>query len=150
MSYSAVSIYDLDGNFLGYSIKQTGVDKLLNNNLWSERPEDVEDLKAQLARLNDAVDIRAYWPDVRDPEVQELVNNPDWEPLVLSPVEVMDEENSIQIWEQEPNLETGEPGILDRDASIIVFKNVMAPAPAHVQARIKKACEIVARRRANA
>jgi hypothetical protein len=146
MSYIAVSIYDLDGSFLGYGIKQEGVDKLLNNNLWTESPEDVSDLKAQLSRLNEAVDIRAYWPNVRDPEVQELVNNPNWEPLEYSPVEVVDEENSIQIWEKEPDNE--QPGILDHEASVIVYKHVMAPAPAHVQARIKKACETVARRRA--
>lgn len=148
MAYHAVSIYDLDGNFLGYSVHQEGVDKLLNNNLWTESPEDVEDLKTQLARLNDATSIREFWPDVRDPEVKALTDNPEWEPLALSPVEVEDLDNSVLIWEEEPDDSIGSPGILDREASVIVTKWVNAPAPAHVQARIKKACEIVARQRA--
>lgn len=148
MSYEAVSVYDLDGEFLGYAVKSSGVDKLHNNNLWTESPEDIIDLKDQLARLNDATSIRDFWPDVRDPEVTALTDDPEWEPLTYSAVEVEDLENSVLIWEEEPDDEAGTPGILDRDASIIATKFVDAPAPAHVQARIKKACEIVARRRA--
>ena len=146
MAYKAVSIYTLEGEFLGYGLKQDGVDKLHNNNLWTESPEDVTDLKAQLGRLNDAVDIRAYWPDVRDPEVTALTDDPEFEPLTYSKVEVVDEENSLFIWIEEPTDES--PGQMDPDASIIAYKWVDAPAPTDVQARIKKACEIVARRRA--
>jgi hypothetical protein len=146
MAYQAVSIYTLDGAFLGYGLKQDGVDKLHNNNLWTDSAEDVEDLKAQLGRLNDAVDIRAYWPDVRDEEVQAILNDPEFEPLKLSAVEVVDEENSLFIWIEEPS--DTSPGQMDPDASIIAYKFVDAPAPTDVQARIKKACEIVARRRA--
>jgi hypothetical protein len=147
MSYSAVVVYDLAGAFLGYSIKQDGVDKLLNNNLWS--PDDQDDLKLQLKRLNDATDIRNFWPDVRDPEVQALLDDPEFQPLELSPVEVVDEENSVFIWIEEPS-EENPFGKMDPDASIIVHKNEMAPSPARVQERVKNACEIVARRRAGA
>ena len=146
MAYQAVSIYTLDGQFLGYGLKQDGVDKLHNNNLWTDRPEDVADLKAQLGRLNEAIDIRAYWPNVRDPEVEALLTNPEFEPLKLSAVEVVDEENSLFVWEEEPSDES--PGKMDPDASIIAYKFVDAPAPTDVQARVKKACEIVARQRA--
>lgn len=147
MTYQAVGIYTLNGDFLGYGINQEGIAKLLNNNLWQETPKDIKDLREQLARLNDAIDIRAYWPDVRDPEVQALTEDPEWEPLKLSPVEVVDEANSLFIWDEEPTDET--PGLLDTDASVIVYKYEQAPAPTDVQARIKKACEIVARKRAN-
>lgn len=148
MAYRAVSVYTLEGEFLGYSIQQEGIEKLLNNNLWSESPEDTEDLKAQLARLNEAVDIRAFWPNIRDPEVQELINNPDWEPLQMSKVEVVDEDNSLFIWLEEPSDES--PGIMDTENSIIEYKLVDAPAPTDVQARWKKACEVIARQRAAA
>lgn len=145
-SYQAVSVYSLEGEFLGYTIKQVGVDKLLNNNLWAEA--DVPDLKAQLQRLNEQGDIRQFWPNVRDPEVQALINDDNWEPLEKSPVQVTDEENSVFVWIEEPSDES--PGIMDTENSIIVTKTVLAPAPAHVSARIKKACEVVARRRAGA
>jgi hypothetical protein len=146
MAYVPVAIYDLDGNFLGYSIKNETVDKLHNTNLW--RASDQQDLADQLKRLNQAVDIRAFWPDMRDPEVLALIENPDWEPLKLSPVEVVDEENSDFVWIVEPD-ET-QPGQMDVENSTIVHKYVDAPAPADYAARLKKACEVVARQRAGA
>lgn len=148
MAYRTVLVYAADDSatFLGYSIKQDGVDKLYNNNLWSQ--DDIEDHKEQVQRLNAATDIRQFWPDVRDPEVQELVNNPDWEPLEYSPIEVVDEDNSVFVWDLEPS--DMHPGVMNQDESVILYKTVQAPAPAHVHARIKKACEIVARERANA
>lgn len=147
MTYASVVIYDMDGNFLGYSIRQDGVDKLHNNNLWTESADDVADLKAQLARLNDSTAIQAYWPDVRDPEVQTILDDPNFEPLTLSPVEVVDHDSSVFIWIEEPNDENPY-GKMDEKASVILYKNEMAPSPVGVQARIKKACEIVARQRA--
>jgi hypothetical protein len=149
MPYEAVGVYNLDGEFLGYSVKNQAVDKLHNNNLWTESPEDVADLKAQLARLNDQTAVLAYWPDVRDPEVQALLDDANFEPLTLSPVEVVDEENSIHVWLEEPSDENPY-GRIDQDASTIVYKDVMAPAPTDVARRWKKAQEIVARRRADA
>lgn len=148
MSYVAVVIYDMDGNFLGYSIKDEAVDKLHNNNLWTESAPDMEDLKAQLARLNDSTAVLAHWPDVRDPEVVALLDDPNFEPLALSPVEVVDEEASVFIWIEEPNDENPF-GQMDRENSIINHKIEMAPAATDVQKRVKKACEIVARQRAN-
>jgi hypothetical protein len=147
MAYEAVSVYDLDGNFLGYSIKNEAADKLHNNNLWAEA--DVADLQAQLHRLNDQTAVLAYWPDIRDPEVEALLNDENFEPLVLSPVEVVDEDNSIFIWIREPT-EDDPFGQMDRDASVLVYKNVMAPAPTDVHRRNKKAQEIVARKRSGA
>src|SRR4051812_13297870 len=145
MPYEAVSVYNLDGDFLGYSIKNQAVDKLHNNNLWAE--SDVDDLKAQLVRLNDETAILAYWPDIRDPEVEALLNDPNFEPLTLSAVEVVDEDNSVFVWITEPTDE--DPfGEMDRDASVLVYKNIMAPAPVDVHRRNKKAQEIVARKRA--
>lgn len=147
MAYEAVSVYDLDGNFLGYSIKNQAADKLHNNNLWAE--SDVADLQAQLARLNDQTAVLAYWPDIRDPEVQALLDDKNFEPLVLSPVEVVDEENSVYIWIEEPS-DDNPYGRMDPDASIIAYKTEMAPAPTDVHRRNKKAQEIVARRRSGA
>lgn len=148
MSYSAVGVYDLDGQFLGYSIREDGVPRLHTANLWTEDAGDITDLQAQLGRLNDAIDIRAYWPNVRDPEVEALLDDPEFQPLAMSAVEVVDEDNSIRVWIEEPDFDQGTPGILDVDNSHIAYKFVDAPAPADVKLRVKNACEIVARRRA--
>jgi hypothetical protein len=147
MTYQAVTIYDANATFLGYAIKQDGVDKLHNTNLWTQN--DIEDLKKQLHRLNDQTSVLQFWPDVRDPEVKAITDDPNFEPLKLSPVEVIDEENSVYVWIEEPS-EENPFGEMDRELSHIAYKHEMAPAPTDVQARIKKACEIVARRRAEA
>ena len=145
MAFSAVQVHDLEGKFLGFAILKEGTDRLHSTNVWAEA--DADDLRAQLDRLNDQRAVLAFWPDVRDPEVQELVGNPDWEPLALSPVEIVDEEKSVYVWIEEPS-EENPFGRADPDLSVVVHKTVMAPAPTDVQQRVKKACEIVARKRA--
>lgn len=148
MSFQTVYVYDADGTFLGLSIYKPGAQKLHTANLWQNTPEDTADLARQLERLNDDVDVRAFWPDVRDPEVQALLDDPEFEKLKLSPVEVVDEDKSVFVWIEEPSDENPY-GKADPELSVIVYKNEMAPAPVDVQARVKKACEVVARRRAN-
>lgn len=145
MSYEIVYVYHGDGSFLGATIYQQGAKKLHTANFWPEGEQG--DLATQIDTLNNAVDIRAYWPDVRDPEVQALVNDPAWNPLELSPVEVVDEENSQFVWIEEPNDENPY-GRMDEDASTIVHKIAMVPSSAAATARIRKACETVASRRA--
>jgi hypothetical protein len=148
MSFQTVYVYDADGTFLGLSIYKPGAQKLHTANLWQNNPEDTADLARQLERLNDDVDVRAFWPDVRDEDVQALLNDPEFEKLKLSPVEVVDEDKSVFVWIEEPSDENPY-GKADPELSVIVYKNEMAPAPVDVQARVKKACEVVARRRAN-
>jgi hypothetical protein len=96
----------------------------------------------------DNTDVRAFWPQVQDPAVQALLDDENFETLTLHPVEVMDEKNSIIVWEVEPSDENPH-GRMDRNLSVIVNKTTMAPAPAEVKRRVMKACEIVARQRAN-
>jgi hypothetical protein len=150
MAFEPVAVYNLDGVFVGYGIRNAdeGVMKLHSTNLWGETQEDKIDLNEQLGRLNANVDIRAFWPQVQDPDVQAILNEPTFEPLKTSPVEVVDEDNSVFIWHEEPNHEAGTPGIMDQDNSIIIYKTVQTPAPTDVKRRIMKASEIVARARA--
>jgi hypothetical protein len=63
MSFQTVYVYDADGTFLGLSIYKPGAQKLHTANLWQNTPEDTADLARQLERLNDDVDVRAFWPD---------------------------------------------------------------------------------------
>lgn len=146
--YQALALYDLDSNFIGYTIGKTteGVLKLHTTNVWAF--EDSDDLTGQLARLNDQTDVKAYWPDVRDPEVQAYLDDSHWEPVQLIPVEIPDDERSIYIYREEPRPEDGFPGVPDMDLSEIVMKTAMVPSPADNMRRVKKACEIVARQRA--
>lgn len=145
--YQAVAIYDLDGNFIGYTILKGGTEKLQTTNLWTEA--QVSDLKVQLQRLNANVDIRSHWPQVQDPDVQALLNDPNWEPVPLDEVEVVDDDASTFVWDVPPSDE--DPfGQMNEAASNIVYKTIMAPSSAGTVARIRKACEIVARARAGA
>lgn len=142
-------IYTVEGDepiFLGYTIKNSEAPKLQTTNLWSDAEE--AQLDEQIERLNHKVGILAYWPDPRDPEVRQYTDDPNWEPVAPEPVEVVDEENSIFIWNRLPNLDEGDVGQMDEDASTLVYKYVMLPPQVLLQARVKKAQEIVARRRA--
>jgi hypothetical protein len=130
MTYEAVTVYNLDGDFLGYGIKKPEVIQLQSVNVWNESPEEIEDLNKQLIRLNQASDILEFWPDVRDPAV----------------VSVVDEGESHFVWFEEPSDENPF-GKMNEEASQLVYTFVEAPAPVDVQARVKAACEQVARAR---
>lgn len=149
MSFTALAVYDLEGNFLGWTIGhfEKNVYKLHTTNLWQENEGD--DLKDQLLRLNDQVDIKAFWPDVREPEVQALLNDPNWAPVQKVPVEVPDNEKSLFVYLEEPREEDGFPGRIDEENSVIVYTEIMVPSPADNLRRVKQACEIVARERAS-
>lgn len=141
--YEAVMIYDNNG-FVGYTIRKKGVDKLHTMNLWTQ--EDIEDLKQQISTLNSSADIRNFWPDVRDPEVQILLNDPFWEPAPLTETQVIDEEASnLVLGETDPL--TLEAPLLESESNI-VYKTILVPSPAGTTARVRKACEVVAVRRA--
>jgi hypothetical protein len=143
--FEQVYVYAGDGSFIGSTIKRQDAKKLNTMNLWTE--DEDEDLRAQLQRLNDSIAIQAHWPSLNDPEVLDLLNNPAWEPVPLAPVEMVDEDNSTFVWIRRPNMEAGDIGELDEDSSVILLKTVMMPPPALVQARMRKAQEVVARKR---
>ena len=147
--YAPLALYDLNGNFLAYTIAKTDSDgallKLHTTNIWAQ--EDSADLTDQLGRLNDQSDILAYWPDVRDPDVQALLDNPTWEPVQLFPLQVQDESICVYLYREPPREEDGFPGLIDEENSIIVMKTVMAPSSAATMNRVKLACETIARQR---
>jgi hypothetical protein len=147
MAFETVYVYNNDGAFLGYGIKNSASQKLHTMNLWTE--DQIDNLEDQLQRLNERTGILAHWPMLGDPEVQVLLNDPTWEPVANEPVEIVDEDKSTFVWIRKPDLANGDVGEMNEDASDIVFKTVMEPPPVLVQARIKKAQEIVATRRAN-
>jgi len=146
MKYETVLVYDLDGNFLAYGIKNVGRDKLQTTNIWPQ--DQLDEYREQLGRLNDEADVLGYWPDVRDPEVQGLLDNPNFEPLELFPQEVEDLDNSTIVWEEGLEPTESQPGVPDRLKSIFVYKTVMMPNAVEVRARQRSACEHVARKRA--
>lgn len=155
MAYNAVAVYSLEGAFLGYAIKNDTVPKLQSTNLYAENEQDK--LSLQLGRLNENLDLTSVWPDARDPEVQRLLADPDFMPLEMIEDDVVDDENSYYVYEQEPELDpaTGQPtgriidGHLNREASVLVYKRMLVPKrPSDVMERTKKACEIIARKRA--
>lgn len=150
--YFPLALYDLDGDFIAFTIGKAGPDgtllKLHTTNVWAQ--EDGVDLSQQIDRLNDQNDIRAFWPTVRDPQVQALLADPSFEPLQLYPTEVPDETKCVYVYHEPPREEDGFPGTIDEDNSVIIMKTVMVPSPAASLNRAKMACEVVARQRMEA
>lgn len=142
MSFNTVAVYTLEGEFLGYSIKKQGAKKLHTMNLWEDTDEDKADLTQQIAVLSEGADIRNFWPDVNDPLVQTLLDDPSWEPAPLVETQVIDEEESNLVFGEEDPLTLVKP--LLEDESDVVYKTVLIPSPVGIQNRIRKACEIVA------
>lgn len=150
-----LALYDLEGNFLAYTIGKVvkndndeDVLSLQTLKMWTQ--EESDDFTEQIDRLNDQGNVLAYWPDVRDPEVQAILADETWEPVDRIPTEVPDNEKSVFIYHEPPREEDGFPGSVDEENSIIVMKTIMVPSPADTLNRVKKACELVARRRAQA
>lgn len=139
--YRALLAYDTEGVFVGYAIQKTGTLKLEGSNLYAEGEED--QLKAQLARLNDAVLVQQYWPDANDPEVQALLADPTFEASTETEVitmPVLDTEASTIVYD--------ENGVPDEEASDLVYYNTTITQPTNNIERGHKALETVARRRA--
>lgn len=155
MTYVQALVYDLEGNFRGYTTLNHEANKLKSTNLWSEA--ELPKLQEQLDRLNVGSELMAHWPSLNDPQVAALLNNPAWEPLEMEWADVVDEERSHYVFEQVPEIdlatgrETGRlvNGNIDEQASVIVLKKAQVPKePVKAQLRIKKAQETVARQRA--
>ena len=153
-SYVPVAIYDLQGQFRGYSILNHEANKLKTTNVWTEAEQ--QQLQTQLDRLNTDSTLKAHWPALNDPEVAALLNDRTWEPIETRIADVVDDEHSFYVFEQVPELdrfgnETGRMvnGDIDRDASVLAFKKAEIPVrPIDAQIRTKKAQELIARKRA--
>lgn len=143
--YRHVAVFELDGTFLGYAVKEANNRTLQSTHLYAE--EEGEDLAKRIAELNESQTVLAAWPDARDPEVQKLVNDPSFEPIEMTDEEVIDEDHSYIVYLKDAE---GEDTFeIDQDASVLKYKVVKVPVrPSDAMARTKKACEVVARSRA--
>lgn len=141
--YRALLAYDPQGEFVGYAIQKVGTLKLEGSNLYDE--SEKQDLKDQLARLNDSVLVQQYWPDANDPEVQALLADPSFEATTATEqieVAVLDEEASTIVYDGN--------GVADEEASDLVYRTQTITQPVNNIERGHKALEVVARRRAAA
>jgi hypothetical protein len=150
----AVAIYTLTGSFVGYTIRDPSKPKLQTTNVYTEQEQ--EQLAKRLAELNDGQQVRTAWPDTRDPEVQKLLHDRNFEPIEMEEQQVIDEEESFLVWIQQPETDEwgNETGVMvdgtdiDMNASVIVYKIAVVPKrPSDVGERTRKAQEIVARSR---
>jgi hypothetical protein len=144
--YSHVAVFELDGTFLGYAVKEANNRTLQSTHLYAE--DEGEDLAKRIAELNESQTVLAAWPDARDPDVQALVNDPSFQPIEMSDEEVVDTDNSYIVYLKDAE---GEDTFeIDREASVLQYKIAQVPVrPSDVMARTKKACEVVARRRSS-
>lgn len=145
LMYRHVAVFELDGTFVGYAVKEVNNRTLQSTHLYSE--EEGEDLAKRIAELNESQTVLAAWPDARDPDVQTLVNDPAFEPIEMTDEEVIDEENSYIVYLKDAD---GEDTFeIDQEASVLKKRIAKVPVrPSDAMARTKKACEVVARRRA--
>jgi hypothetical protein len=152
MPYVALAAYDLDGNFVGYIPHAEGTLKIDGSNLYAE--DETDKLRNRLEELNSGATIKAHWPDARDPEVVAMLEDPNFLPIETTRERIVDDENSIYFWYQPDGTSGPEPPDVnnpqvDEEASIIVWKEADVPKrPSDVIARVRKASEIVARKRA--
>jgi hypothetical protein len=135
--FESVYLYTNRNEFVGVAIKKAGVLKLDSVNIWG--PDESLDFQNTFNALNDEQELRKFWPDAHDPEVGELVENPDWEPLELHEEDVPDWDKSTVV--------DDEWGDIDGEKSTIVYKKALVPDPTEAQQRYYKAQETVARRR---
>jgi len=152
--FEAVALYTLTGSFVGYTIRDPAKPKLQTTNVYAE--EEQQQLAQRLAQLNDSVQVQGAWPDPRDPEVQQLLLDPNFEPIEMEEQQVIDEEKSFLVWIQQPETDEygNETGVMvdgpdiDRNASVIEYTTAIVPVrPSDVGERTHKAQEVVARRR---
>lgn len=102
MKYEAVYLYNNRAEFIGAAIKKVDADLLQSVNIWHDTEEEFEDFRKTLASLNDEDTLRKFWPDATDPEVIELVDDPEWEPLELREDQVPDWSRSTVVMVKEP------------------------------------------------
>jgi hypothetical protein len=91
----AVALYTLTGGFVGYTIRDPAKPKLQTTNIYGEQEQ--EQLAKRLAELNDSVQVQGAWPDPRDPEVEALLHDPNFEPIEYEEQRVIDEEKSFLV-----------------------------------------------------
>ena len=148
MSFEAVGIYTLEGDFWAYGIK--GPNKLQSPNVYFAGEEG--QLNDRLNELNAGQDIRSTWPHPQDPDVQELLNDPNFHPIEYTETKVLDKENSYLVYFDEMYTEDGKyderSGDIDESRSVLRYKKAKIPTrPSDMKLRLQDAMEAVARNR---
>lgn len=141
MNYEAVLVYNDEGEFLGFAIKEDSARKLQSTILYleSEHPE----LRERIEQLNLRGRLQAAWPTPADADVQALLQDEEFHPIEYHQVQVIDEGNSYYAWRED--------GTIDEDASVIRYTLEEEPVrPSDAMMRVQKACEEIARRRSYA
>lgn len=147
MQYVKAHVYDEEGNHRGYCVLKDEANKLNSVNLWAE--SEVTEFQGVLDHLNGSVAISNHWPDITDPEVQGLLNDPQFHPVKMYQANVVDEENSHYVFLKDKDGRDTED--LDETASVIATVSRMVPVnQSDVTVRVRAAREQVARKRAGA
>lgn len=148
----------------GYVIKKVGLPKLESVNIYT--PEEYDEACAQVNYLNEITTLREFWPAPTDPEVEALIDDPEFEPVQYDAVEVPDMDNSDLVYDTKPGArigtdeqgnpvfgpdevkydEEGKPTVNYR-LSTITYKVEQTPRLTDTRSRIDTACEMIARKR---
>ena len=150
--YVIVEIRDLDGSNIGFAVHKEGTLKLEDTNIWTT--EESDQLAEHVGALNNRVELQAHWPNAQDPDVLELIEDPNFEALEYEDQDGVDQgrlydlvqEGEIRITEED-----GEQIVDPRDSHLIpTISERVLKDPAQPMNRYRKASEIVARRRLEA
>ena len=151
--FELLKVTDFDGAERGYVIAKVGTEKLEDTNLWP----DLGEARDHVTEANTLALLRQYWPNPNEPEVQELVNDPNFEPLVYEEVEdIADYQELAEQVERgevrlELNEETGNHWINPEDRpKVRTVKKTELKDPSQPMQRFHAACEAVAHDRLEA
>jgi hypothetical protein len=151
------------GDTLGYAVKKAGLPKLEGTNLYRE--DELDEALAYVKSLNEAAELQQFMPRFDDPDVQVLLNDPNFEAVEYEDVEVPDWENSKVVYKtvEEEDIPAlfargevdqfgrilGTDGgpVIDYTRSNIITKIGRFPKRTDTKSRIDKAREQVARAR---
>lgn len=78
--YEIVELLDAAENTVGYAIRKEGTLKLDSLNIYA--PEEYDKLLVEVKNRRERALLTQHWPDPNEPEVQALVEDPNFDPQI--------------------------------------------------------------------
>lgn len=144
LEYRAVQLYDpYRDDFIGWTIVVDGQTKLHSTHYYPD--SQLQDLQDRLAELDDEQRVLHHWPTLDDPHVQNLLQDPTFEPLEMTWVDAPVTRNGRVVEDPTSDHDPARPW----EAKLLTERKQVPKEPSAVTQRIKRAQELVARARMN-
>jgi hypothetical protein len=146
-SFELLKVTDFDDIERGYVVARIGTEKLEDTNLWPE----LNEARDHVTEANNLALLRQFWPNPNEPEVQDLINDPDFSPLKYHEVEEIADYDELSDLVASGDVqlvldeETGEHSIHPDDRhKVRTEKRTELIDPSQPMQRFHEACEAVA------